>query len=176
MNAPSQIRTASPDQIDEMIAIDDDASTLFVEAGLDSDLSREHPYCLAERASWLRCAREGRVYLAGAPGEPAEGLLVLDWVDGAPYLEQLSVRRRAMGRGLGRRLLYLAIAWAAGKPLWLTTYAHLPWNRPFYERHGFIGVAPSDCGPGMAGILEEQRRALPAPEHRLAMKRSAGIR
>jgi GNAT superfamily N-acetyltransferase len=162
------IRQASPDEIDEMVAIDVDACTLYVEAGLDADLGPEHPYSVAERACWTRCAREGNAFVAGAP---PVGLLVLDRIDGAPYLEQLSIRRTAMRQGLGRRLLTRAIEWAGREPLWLTTYAHIPWNRPFYERHGFVTVPPSACPPGMVAILDDQRRALPAPDQRIAMRR-----
>jgi len=96
---------------------------------------------------------------------------MMDRIDGAPYLEQLSIRRTAMRQGLGRRLLQHAIAWAGDEPLWLTTYGHIPWNRPFYERHGFVIVPESACPPGMVAILDDQRRALPAPEERIAMRR-----
>jgi GNAT superfamily N-acetyltransferase len=165
------IRQASADDIDEMVSIDTDACTLYSEAGLDLDLGPEHPYSAAERAAWTRCAREGNAFLAGPADAPAAGLLVLDRIDGAAYLEQLSVRRRAMGRGLGRQLLARAIAWANGEPLWLTTYGHLPWNRPFYERHGFVAVPEAACPPGMVAILDEQRAVLPAPHQRIAMRR-----
>ena len=173
MSEAPTIRRASPDEIDEMNSIDVDACTLFTEAGVDADLGPEHPYSVAERARWTRCARDGNAYLAGWPGAPAVGLLVLDRVDGAPYVEQLSVRRSAMARGLGRRLLARAIEWAAGEALWLTTYAHLPLNRPFYERHGFVTVPESACPSGIAAILEDQRRALPAPDQRIAMRRAS---
>jgi len=166
-----EIRRASPAEIDAMIAIDVDACTLYVEAGLDADLGPEHPYSVAERASWTRCARVGNAFVAGRANEPPVGLLVMDRIDGAPYLEQLSIRRIAMRQGLGRRLLARAIEWAGGEPLWLTTYAHIPWNRPFYERHGFVTVAESACPPGMVAILDDQRRALPAPAERIAMRR-----
>jgi GNAT superfamily N-acetyltransferase len=166
------IRRASPTEIDEMVAIDVDACTLYVEAGLDADLGPQHPYSVAERECWTRCAREGNAFVAGRPGAQPVGLLVMDRIDGAPYLEQLSVRRSAMQRGLGRRLLQRAIAWARGELLWLTTYGHIAWNRPFYERHGFVIVPESECPPGMVAILEDQRRALPAPEERIAMRRS----
>ena len=156
-----------------MVAIDVDACSLYVEAGLDADIGPEHPYSVAERACWTRRAREGNAFVAGPPGSPAVGLLVMDRIDGAPYLEQLSVRRSAMKQGLGRRLLMRAIEWAGREPLWLTTYRHIPWNRPFYERHGFVTVPESKCSPGMVGILDDQRRALPAPHERIAMRRSA---
>jgi len=96
--------------------------------------------------------------------------IVMERIDGEPYLEQLSVRMSAQGRGLGRWLLMRAIEWAGSEPLWLTTYAHLPWNRPFYERHGFVVVPESECPPGIVTILNDQRRALPDPDQRIAMR------
>jgi GNAT superfamily N-acetyltransferase len=167
------IRQASPDEIDEMVSIDTDACTLYVQAGLDADLGPEHPYSVAERACWTRCARAGNAFVAGlADGRPV-GLLVMDRIDGAAYLEQLSVRRIAMRQGLGRRLLQCAIEWAGTEPLWLTTYGHIAWNRPFYQRHGFVTVPESSCPPGIVAILDDQRRALPAPDERIAMRRVA---
>jgi GNAT superfamily N-acetyltransferase len=174
VSEPFPIRQASPDEIDDMVSIDADACTLYVEAGLDADLGPEHPYSVAERACWTRCAREGNAFVAGPAGAPPVGLLVMDRIDGAPYLEQLSIRRSAMRQGLGRQLLQRAIEWAGREPLWLTTYAHIPWNRPFYERHGFVAVPESGCTAGMVAVLEDQRHALPAPESRIVMRRLPG--
>jgi GNAT superfamily N-acetyltransferase len=171
VSEPFLIHQASPDQIDELVSIDVDACTLYVESGLDADIGPTHPYSIAERACWTRCAREGNAFVGSLADAPAVGLLVMDRIDGAPYLEQLSIRRSAMRRGLGRRLLERAIEWAGPEPLWLTTYAHIPWNRPFYERHGFVTVPESACSPGMVATLADQRRALPAPEMRIAMRR-----
>ncbi len=171
MSEALAIRQASADEIDEMISIDVDACTLYVEAGLDADIGPEHPYSVAERACWTRCAREGNAFVAGPPDARPVGLLVMDCIDGAPYLEQLSIRRIAMRQGLGRRLLERAIEWAGREPLWLTTYTHIPWNRPFYERHGFVTIPEPACPPGMVAILDEQRRALPVPAQRIAMRR-----
>jgi GNAT superfamily N-acetyltransferase len=173
MDADITIRGARPDELDLVVAIDDDASTLYVEAGLDVDLGPEHPFIRAERVTWGQAVAGGRVFFAEAPGGDALGVAVLDLVDGAPYLEQLSVRRRGMRRGIGRRLLRLSIEWAGREALWLTTYAHLPWNRPFYERAGFVVVPEPDCPPGFRAILEDQRRSLPAPAERVAMRRPA---
>lgn len=171
------VRTATPDDIDEAVAIDDDACQLFSGFGLHVELGPGHPFAEAERARWLRATRAGNAFLAvpaTGPTRPALGLLVLDRVDGEPYLEQLSVRGSAMRRGLGTELLRRALDWAAGEPLWLTTYAHVPWNRPFYERFGFTVVPEASCGGDILEILAEQRRWLPAPEQRVAMRQSSG--
>lgn len=158
-----------------MVSIDVDACSLYDQAGLDANLGPEHPYSVAERACWTRCAREGNAFVAGPPGAPPVGLLVMDRIDGAAYLEQLSIRRAAMRQGLGRHLLARAIAWAGREPLWLTTYAHVPWNRPFYERYGFVTIPEPACPPGIVAVLDDQRRALPAPDQRIAMRRVPAV-
>ncbi len=170
------IRRASPAEIDEVISIDDDACALYESAGLHVDFGPDHPFARAEWAHWARAADAGNVFFAVAEplGARPVGVLVMDRVDGAPYLEQLSVRTSAQQRGVGRRLLAHAIEWAPGEALWLTTYAHLAWNRPFYERHGFVIVAEAACPPGIVAILREQRRWLPDPHQRIAMRRPAG--
>jgi GNAT superfamily N-acetyltransferase len=168
---PITIRPASPDAIDEAVAIDEDACTLFDTVGLDEDLPPEHPFARAERARWLQSARDGLAFFAVSPDGAAIGLLVLAFVDGERYVEQLSVRRIAMGRRIGRRLLRHAVEWAAGEPLWLTTYSHVPWNRQLYERAGFMVVSEERCPVGIIEILDEQRRWLPAPDQRIAMRR-----
>ena len=168
------IRLARPDELDEMVAIDDDTGQLYAEAGVPIELSATASFVVDEQARWLEAARAGRAFFAiDARSEPA-GFAVVSLLDAAPYLEQLSVRMRAMRRGIGTQLLRHAIDWAAdqgGDGLWLTTYGHLPWNRPFYERVGFVVVPESACGPGVRHHLEEQRRWLPDPEQRVAMRR-----
>jgi hypothetical protein len=78
---------------------------------------------------------------AGSPG----GRLLAHAVDGA----------RAMG----------------GAAIWLTTYAHLPFNRPYYLRHGYEVVPEAACGADVRHHLDEQRRYLPEPASRVAMRR-----
>ncbi|MGZ3441423.1 MAG: hypothetical protein ACXVDD_18015, partial [Polyangia bacterium] len=86
------IRPASPDEIDEAVDIDDDACTLFDTVGFQDDLGPQHPFKQAERARWLHAAREGSAFFAISRAGSAVGLLVLTFVDGQRYVEQLSVR------------------------------------------------------------------------------------
>jgi GNAT superfamily N-acetyltransferase len=167
------IRPASPDEIDEAVDIDDDACTLFDTVGFQDDLGPQHPFKQAERARWLHAAREGSAFFAISRAGSAVGLLVLTFVDGQRYVEQLSVRRAVMRQGIGRHLLRYAIEWAAGEPLWLTTYAQVPWNQEFYEGADFRVIPESQCPAGIVAILDDQRRWLPAPEKRVAMRRSS---
>jgi GNAT superfamily N-acetyltransferase len=158
----------------EAVRIDDDASQLYAGAGLLVALPPSHPFVQAERARWQRSAEADRLFIARDASGAALGFVALDRLDRCAYLDQLSVRTRAMRRGIGTALLHRAIEWAANAgdaSLWLTTYAHLPWNRPYYEKHGFHAVPDPDCGPEVLLHLEAQRRALPAPAQRIAMRR-----
>ena len=164
---------AAPHELDEAVAIDDDACALFATVGLHLDLPPDHPFSRAERARWLAAMREGLAWLAETPA--TAGLLVLGTIDGIRCVDQLSVRRAAMRQGIGRLLLARAIEWAQGDDLWLTTYAHVPWNRAYYERHGFVVVPEARCPAGIVAALGEQRRWLPEPGQRIAMCRRPGV-
>ncbi len=83
-----------------------------------------------------------------------------------------------MRRGIGTSLLRRAIAWAAADSssrLWLTTWAHVPWNAPFYARHGFVAHPEAACGPELRAILRRQREVLPDPDRRIAMVHPGGV-
>ena len=66
-------------------------------------------------------------------------------------------------------MAWLARARRGQRALTLTTYRHLPFNRPFYERHGFQLLTAAELTPGLAHHLDEQRRYLPLPDERVAM-------
>lgn len=169
------ILPAAASDISDLCAIDDDASALYAAHGVSVELAADDPFSRAEVARWLRSAELGRAFLAWDSDGTSLGFATLDLVDGSPYLDQLAVRMRAMRRGVGGALLAHAAGWArsaGGSALWLTTYAHLPFNRPYYERHGYIVVPESGCSAGIRHHLDEQRRHLPAPDQRIAMRRA----
>ena len=70
----------------------------------------------------------------------------------------------------GTQLLKAALEWASG-PLTLTTYAHVPWNAPWYERMGFKRLREEELSLGLRTRMSEERAVLPAPEQRVAMRR-----
>ena len=166
------LRPAREAEIPIAVAIDDDACEAF--AALDPqfaiDLPDDHPFLLAEIERWRRAAaRGGAIFACAASGDPV-GLLVLDRVGGRPYLEQVSVRRGWIARGIGRMLVEHAIRWSAPEgELWLTTYDRVPWNRPWYQCLGFTVVSDESAVPELCEILRAEREALPAADARVAM-------
>jgi GNAT superfamily N-acetyltransferase len=167
------LRRALPAELELIVAIDDRAAVLFQRAGISFDhLPPQHPFVLAEHRRWQTALSQGRVWFAELGGD-AVGVMVLGHLDGSAYLDQLSVVPQAMRRGIGGTLIAQACSLSASSPaLWLTTYEHLPWNRPYYERFGFVAVSECDCGPQLRAMLDEQKSALPLPEQRVAMRKT----
>jgi GNAT superfamily N-acetyltransferase len=169
------IRTAAVAEIDTLCAIDVDATVLFERAGLELELPNGHEFAVTERNRWLRCLASDTTLMAvDSSGEPV-GFAAVGVRDGAPFLDQLSVRTKFMRQGIGSALLEAAATMAraaGGRSLWLTTYNHLAWNRPFYERHGFVAMPPEACGPELADELAYEQRWLPRPEERLVMQKA----
>jgi GNAT superfamily N-acetyltransferase len=169
------LRLARPDELDLLVQLDDEAGVIFERMGMTFSFPVDHPFVVAERTRWraaLGCER-GRV-IALPQGDLA-AFAIFGEVDGLASLEQLSVRPQVQRRGLGRALVAECIRWANGRDVWLTTYAHVPWNAPYYRRLGFHEVPPSLTPPGLQEILRTQRAALPEPEQRIAMVRPSAV-
>lgn len=169
------IRPGSSDELSLAVAIDDDACTLYERAGLRFEIGPDHPFARQEYERWSRAAEDRLLFFASTGDGPPVAMMVLGFVDGQPHLDQLSVRSAATRQGIGTQLVAFAIEWAAGRPLWLETYAHLPWNRPFYERQGFVVASASTAPAAVQALLAEQRRWLPAPQERIVMCRRASV-
>ena len=107
------------------------------------------------------------------------GFILVNIVDGAAHIDQVSVDPAHARAGIGRRLIEAVEAWAraAGWPaLTLTTFVDVPWNAPYYERLGFRRLSDDELGPGQIRIRDHNagtvlgrwprvtmRRTIPAP-------------
>ncbi len=162
--------------LDLLLSVDQDASVLFEQAGLFLDLPPTHEFSVSERTRIGASLAAGSSIVAmDVQGTPV-GFVATGFIDDLRYVEQISVVPGHARRGLGTRLLEDAFDFlATGRELWLTTYDHLPWNRPFYERNGYVVVPEPECPAGIRRELDFQRRWLPQPERRVAMRRPAAI-
>lgn len=165
------LRIAYPRELGELVAIDDQASQLYEQAGLKFEFAKHHPFVIDESIRWAGAIEEGLAYVAVNRDDNPVGFVALRFVDAEPYLDQISVLPTYMRRGVGTLLLNRAITWSGGRSLWLTTYAHVPWNKPYYERHGFVSVEEGECRAELCAILREQRSVLPDADQRIAMVR-----
>lgn len=120
-------------------------------------------------------ARAGQPGFLVVVGQPAVGFAhVLELRPGRAghaHLEQLAVHPDAGGRGLGTMLLVGAMGEALDRgheQLTLSTFADVPWNGPWYARHGFTELV-TDL-PGHAPLLHELAQVV-AAESRLGLGR-----
>lgn len=168
-----RVRTGEVADLETLRDIDLDAGALFERAGMYLDLPETHEFSQSER-SRLHASLVAGTTLVATANDIAVGFIAVGLLDEQPYVEQISVRMGHMRQGLGGALLDAAFASFAaryGALLWLTTYEHLAWNCPFYQRRGFRLVPEKECGKGLRHELEFQRRWLPRPERRVAMCR-----
>lgn len=173
-NPVVEIRTGTVTDIDVLCEIDSDASRLFELAGLELNLPDGHDFFRRERNRWIESLAAGSTLLAASREGRVLGFAASGLRDQEPYLDQLSVRSEFMRMGIGTSLLNAAqrrAVDAGGRALWLTTYGHLPWNRPFYERAGFAVVSESRWGPQIRMESSYERLWLPCPEHRIVMRK-----
>ncbi len=155
------MRIAGPEDLAQLPAVEFAADELFRARGID-DLPP--PASAEERAgAW-------RVLVAG---RPVRGFAVLEIVGGVVHLELLSVDRAHGRQGLGAALLAAAVDAArehGSDSVTLLTYADVPWNGPWYARHGWRETA--EPTPALRE-LRRRERALGLDRHgrRIAMVR-----
>ncbi len=121
----------------------------------------------------LTAQQEKMLWVAVDTSDFPVGYLLLQVVDGLPLLAQLDVHPLHGRKGLGTALIAHGIMQVQkmGFPdLYLTTFSHVRWNAPFYEKLGFKIVNEQELPKSIAGILHEERtRGL---RNRVAMRLS----
>jgi ribosomal protein S18 acetylase RimI-like enzyme len=174
MSNPSlTLRAGQLVELPYSLDIENASERLFTEFGIVFSISDDHPFVVAERARWRDAIARGDLWFAWVDELPV-GFSVLGLRDGRAYLEQLAVRPEYGRRGIGRALVEKAcdVSRARGETeLWLTTYSHVPWNAPLYEKLRFSRVSEAVCPAEIRVTLAEQRSVLPFPEQRVAMRR-----
>ncbi len=149
------VRLMRPDDFERAREIERDAGLQFLPLGMpeiayDDPPSREAlaEYTVAQRA-----------WVVDPPSEVAAYVLV-DVVDGAAHIEQITVATRYARRRLGALLIDHVADWARGRSIdrmTLATFVDVPWNRPYYERIGFYDLAAGQIGPELAIVLAHER-------------------
>lgn len=166
------VRAARPDELGLLIEIERAAGASFRALGMDA-VADHDPGSIARLAPY---AEGGRAFVAVNGKDRPLGYLLLDIVDGAAHIEQVSVHPDHARRGIGRALIGRAESWAQdhGLPaLTLTTYVEVPWNGPYYERLGFHYLTADEETPGLRSIREHESESGLDAWPRACMRRKA---
>ena len=151
------IRAARRDELDALVEIERAAAEMFRAIGIDV-VADDDPGSVEELLPYV----EGeRAFVAVDAADRPVGYLLLDVVDDAAHIEQVSVHPRFAGHGIGRALIEQAATWARGggfRAMTLTTYVEVPWNGPYYERLGFRFLDRDEETPGLRDLRAHERR------------------
>ncbi|KAB2370765.1 GNAT family N-acetyltransferase [Actinomadura montaniterrae] len=142
------VRPARPGDLAGLPAIEDSGDRLFGAIGI---VFPPGPTIAEEMI-----AKGGGFLVAG---DPPVGFAAVEEVDGATHLEQISVHADLVGRGIGARLLRAVLDGAArrGSPgVSLLTFRDVPWNGPWYARHGFAELPEDRWGPGIRAYWDAE--------------------
>jgi GNAT superfamily N-acetyltransferase len=150
-----RIRAALVTELPALQAIERAAGLMFCDIGMP-EVAQYGPWPLPEMT-----ARQdaGQLWVVASDDDGPAGYLMADLVDGCLQIEQVTVHPNSARRGLGRALLDHAASRAAaeGLPaLTLTTFAHVPWNAPYYARCGFRVLDGAEITPGLQAIRERE--------------------
>jgi GNAT superfamily N-acetyltransferase len=144
----TRVRPAEPRDLPLLAAIEDAGDARFAErfGGVDwppADSGED------------RAAEPGFLLVTG---DPVVGFAHVLAVDDAWLLEQVVVHPDHGRRGLGSALLEAVadeVARRGGREVTLRTYADVPWNAPWYARHGYVVVDPPTAH---AAVLAAEER------------------
>lgn len=165
-----RIRRARPDEVPRLRVIEDEAGRMFSGLGLiDEALDGSFP--LEELA---RLVGMGQVWVGCLDDGLPVGMVIASVREGAAYVEEMDVLPAHGRRGLGGRLLECVCAWAQDQghsAVTLSTFRDVPWNGPFYRRHGFRELQPAEWTPGMRAIRRKEAQHGLAVEARVLMRR-----
>jgi len=106
-----------------------------------------------------RLTNLGQVWVACRDDGLPVGMVIASVREEAVYIEEIDVRPAHGRRGLRARLLSRACAWAQAQgytALTLSTCRDVPWNGPFYRKHGFRDLQPRGVDAGHAGDREKE--------------------
>jgi GNAT superfamily N-acetyltransferase len=153
-----RIRAVRADDLAVLVEIERAAGEAFRSLGMDL-VAEDDPGSVEELSPYAEC---GRAFVAVDDDDRPIAYLLVDVVDEAGHIEQVSVHPRFARRGIGRALIERAAAWARATglaALTLTTYVEVPWNVPYYERLGFEYVRPEQETPELRALREHERAA-----------------
>ncbi|MDA1215630.1 MAG: GNAT family N-acetyltransferase [Chloroflexi bacterium] len=151
-----------------------EAAAMFAEWPTDLGLDAEALKEVDSIRTFREAQKNGHLWVAVDENDAPVGLALVHTVDMAAHLEEMDVLPLHGRKGLGAASLEAVCSWAKGNgylAVTLSTFRDVPWNKPFYEKHGFRAVEPNDLSPALLRVVDlEHKRGL-STDLRVIMRR-----
>jgi len=170
MNAAATIRLARLDEVARLGMIERTACELFEGTDVYADLNG----LIYDPAELAELIEQGQVWVACFDDDVPIGFVIVLKMDDVLHVDELDVLSEFGNRGIGTALLEHACQWAVANGFsvaTLSTFREVPWNAPFYQKHGFCIVEPGEFTPGMIKMRETEDRNGLRLETRVIMHR-----
>ena len=170
MNESFSIRLARRDEVERLGMIERTAGDLFAGTDIAADLngSTFDPDDLAELIEL------GQVWVACFDDDLPVGFVIVLKFGDVRHIEEVDVLPEFGQRGIGTALLEHVCSWAASNGFLaatLSTFRDVPWNAPFYLKHGFRILAPHEYTSYVVSMQETEERSGLRLETRVVMRR-----
>jgi GNAT superfamily N-acetyltransferase len=149
------IRPAQSRDIPWMQGIEIAAGRLFAEIGMH-DVAEDGAHESDVLAGYVAV---GRAWVAEQDGAVC-GYALVDVLDGAAHLEQVTVHPDHGRQGIGGRLIEAVADWARDQGsdvLTLLTFRDVAWNGPYYRRLGFVDRPTPRLAPSWRRFASTRR-------------------
>jgi 4-diphosphocytidyl-2-C-methyl-D-erythritol kinase len=168
------ILKAQSSDVPKLPDIEREAASLFSSRATELGFNPDAPVHVHSLETLNAAQTSDRLWVAlDSLSQPVGFALVLE-IDGFAHLEEMDVLPAHGRKGVGATLLEAVCTWASEKgypAVTLSTFRDIPWNGPFYARHGFHAVHPGALSNGLAAIVETERRCGLRTELRAIMRR-----
>ena len=181
------IRSARSEDLPRLRDLERAAGAIFRDLGMDA-IADDEPLSIGALAAFQSA---GRAWVFVDDLDRPVAYLLVEAIDTAAHIEQVSVHPESARRGLGGMLIEAAAGWAKQRgleALTLTTYRDVPWNRPYYERLGFRIVGEGEMTAGLRALRAREisrgldrwprvamRRPVDAENHECRSTRSRSV-
>lgn len=162
-DSPYHVRMGRPTDASLLPAVERAAAEIFRQLPQLAFLADDEP--AVSETEHLACIKAGTCWVAVDNDDQPIGFLSAESQGRDLHILEVSVKPVAQGQGVGRALIAAACHFASEhtyQRITLTTFLHVPWNRPFYEKLGFRLVERSESECRLQSLVhEEEASGLP---------------
>ena len=164
------LRLARPDEVGRLHEIEEKAGERFNGLDIfDADLSSSFPL-----EEMVRLIKLDQVWVACDSNDLPVGMILGSVRCGNGYIEELDILPEHGRRGLGSKLIEQVCKWASEQgcsAVDLSTFRDVPWNGPFYRKHGFRDLYQHEWTADMPVLREIETAQGLDPAARVFMRR-----